>query len=61
MPVSKGLVAPGTADKERKMKTTFILLLMTCFFLVACDEKTKDEVRAEKAAKAQYDKNKSKK
>lgn len=43
------------------MKTTFILLLMTCFFLVACDEKTKDEVRAEKAAKAQYDKNKSKK
>jgi hypothetical protein len=46
------------ADKEKRMKTTFIFLLMTCIFLVACDEKTADEVRAEKAAKAQYDKNK---
>ena len=41
----------------RGMKNTFILLLMTCMFLGACGEKTADEVKAEKSAKAQAIKN----
>jgi hypothetical protein len=32
--------------------------MTACIFLVACNDKTADEVRAEKDAKAQYDKNK---
>ena len=41
---------------EEAMKTTFIFLVSACLLLLGCD-KTDDEVRSEKAAKAQADKN----
>ncbi|CAN5165723.1 hypothetical protein BH11PSE11_BH11PSE11_18130 [soil metagenome] len=39
------------------MRSSILLLLAACLALAACGEKTADEVRAEKSAKAQFNKN----